>query len=441
MPGVPVPGVSGGDVTELPAPTWRSECGRASLYVGDALTVLRTLPDAFVQCVVTSPPYWGLRDYGTGQWEGGAAECDHLGEPMRTRAHVNQNCGTGVDRKNAEGREPMGRVCTKCGAQRIDSQLGLEPMPNEYVAAMVDVFREVRRVLRDDGTLWLNLGDKYVDKCLCTIPWRTALALQADGWYLRQDIIWHKPNPMPESVTDRCTKAHEYIFLLSKAARYYFDAEAIKEPQSLGTYERYGDGKAPRKITAKAYLAEPGKVLANADYKNKTPDAILPDGKRNKRSVWTVPTFGYLNAHFATFPPNLIEPCILAGAAAKCCAECGTPWERMTECTRSFESGSGRSDNPIRGKQDPVQGGGETLDIRRGPVVHSKTIGWQPACKCNTMDTQASIVLDPFSGSGTTMQVAHKHGCRSIGIELNPEYADLCVKRIDQDLRQARLFA
>ncbi len=436
-------------MTALPAPTWRSACGRASLYVGDALSVLRSLPDGLVQCVVTSPPYWGLRDYGTGEWEGGSETCDHVA-PSRQGTN-----GQRANRAHTQG-HVYGEVCGRCGAVRLDAQLGLEPTPDEYMAKMVEVFAEVRRVMRDDGTLWLNLGDSYTSggrsdygsispntkqashanikhtprsqqppglkpKDLCGIPWRLALALQADGWYLRQDIIWHKPNPMPESCTDRCTKSHEYIFLLSKRARYYYDAEAIKEPAVYAGQPRGGSTNRYEQNAA---------GMDNREYDT-----------RNKRSVWTVNTAPYPDAHFATYPPDLIEPCIMAGAAAKCCAECGTPWEREVEKSRTFESGSGRSGNAIGGKQDPVQGGGETMDIRRGPVVHTVTLGWAPACKCNTTETQASIVLDPFAGSGTTMQVAHKHGCRSIGIELNPEYAELIVKRIDQELRQGRMFA
>ena len=226
-----------------------------------------------VHTVVTSPPYFGLRDYG------------------------------------------------------CDGQIGLEPTPDEFVAALVEVFREVRRVLRDDGTVWLNLGDSYArnpakggsgspngrnvaqmgyaggggptlaDKQLIGIPWRVAFALQADGWYLRQDIIWHKPNPMPESVTDRCTKAHEYVFLLSKSPKYYFDSEAIREDAVKGAAgSKFNTGKTATHQAGRSSDA-----------------ARVEDGKRNRRSVWTVTTKPFKGAHFATFPPDLIEPCVLAG--------------------------------------------------------------------------------------------------------------------------------
>jgi DNA modification methylase len=334
---------------------------------GDALAVLRTLPADSVNCCVTSPPYLGLRDYG------------------------------------------------------VAGQLGLEPTPEEYVAKMVEVFAEVRRVLRDDGTLWINLGDCYAaggkggggsymaerkeaawqkqsslngwksaprgfkPKDLVGIPWRVAFALQAAGWYLRSDIIWHKPNPMPESVTDRPTKAHEYLFLLSKSKRYYYDAEAIKEECSpatharvsqnladqIGSFRANGGGKTngPMKAVVAGStrkLAEAGSgIKANKSFETA---CVLEVEKRNKRSVWTVSTEAYDGAHFAVFPPKLIEPCILAG-----CPEGGR-------------------------------------------------------------------VLDPFAGSGTTLEVAGRLGRHAIGIELNPAYIPLIDKRVAQWRDQVNLF-
>lgn len=278
------------------------------IFQGDVLAQLKKLPDGIAQTCVTSPPYFGLRDYGTATWLGGDPQCSHRLESKKSdktiTGHKNFSEMLGV------GDAIQKSVCNYCGAIRHDSQIGLEETPDAYVQKLVDVFREVRRVLCDDGTLWLNLGDSYAaggngghgakqhsnrgtralagkpkkapqgfkPKDLLGIPWRVAFALQADGWYLRQDIIWHKPNPMPESVTDRCTKAHEYIFLLSKSQSYYYDHDAIKEPVK------------PRSALEKSYT------------------------ERNKRSVWTVTTKPYKGAHFATFPPDLITPCILAGA-------------------------------------------------------------------------------------------------------------------------------
>jgi site-specific DNA-methyltransferase (adenine-specific) len=305
------------------------------ILIGDVRERLKELPDQSVNCCVTSPPYWGLRDYGN------------------------------------------------------DGQIGLEQTPDAFIAELVSVFSEVKRVLRDDGTLWLNIGDSYASfrdgkatpdttrgtslgtlvdkgkasnrkastfantpikhKDLVGIPWMLAFALRADGWYLRQDIIWHKPNPMPESVRDRCTKAHEYIFLMSKSPKYYFDSEAMKEPSTnLGKTKirfggnKYGDSDDPKHAT-------------------KSGNEYTDTGFRNKRSVWSVTTRPFKGAHFATFPPALIEPCILAG-----CPEGGT-------------------------------------------------------------------VLDPFFGAGTTGLVAQRHNRKWIGCELNPEYAAIAQARIESE--------
>lgn len=304
------------------------------IHLGDCIESMKAMPDQSVHTCVTSPPYFGLRDYG------------------------------------------------------MDGQIGLEDTPDAFVSRLVDVFREVRRVLRDDGTLWLNLGDSYnarpnqrktTDKAgvkqstnaaspaapsrnvadlkpkdLIGIPWRVAFALQADGWYLRQDIIWHKPNPMPESVTDRCTKAHEYVFLLSKSPKYYYDHEASKEPAIGGqtgkaaSFKREGS-KREQKIPGQGY----------GTHRPEREDVAYNGEKRNRRSVWNVSTKPYKGAHFATFPPDLIEPCILAGAP------------------------------------------------------------------------HGGIVLDPFGGSGTTAGVAIKNGRRAVLCELNPEYAAIIPARIN----------
>lgn len=319
---------------------------RIDIVVGDVRTGLRRLPDKSVHCAVTSPPYFGLRDYG------------------------------------------------------MEGQIGLEETPHKFVTALVEAFREVRRVLRDDGTLWLNLGDSYSrapgkggsgpggknedrwgygaaqgaktgssdgavgradrpgsrsgglgEKQLLGIPWRVAFALQDDGWYLRQDIIWSKPNPMPESVTDRCTKAHEYIFLLSKSARYYFDNEAIKDPLAESSLPRLRQNIEGQLGTVRAH----GGTKTNGNFKAQ---GNIETGLRNKRSVWTVTTQPFSGAHFATFPPALISPCIKAGSP------------------------------------------------------------------------KGGVVLDPFGGAGTTGLVADELQRNSILIELNPEYAEIARRRI-----------
>ena len=320
------------------------------IYNMDCLEGLKQLPDNSINCCVTSPPYWGLRDYG------------------------------------------------------VEGQLGLESTPGEYVAKMVEVFREVKRVLRDDGTLWLNLGDSYAgsgkgawdnkevqkeiyvpdkdspqcklkkvpqglkQKDLVGIPWMVAFALRADGWYLRSDIVWHKPNAMPESVTDRPTKAHEYIFLLSKSKKYYYDADSIREPLSEQRAKQAGELVDPGNDAKKRKKQiEHDKKRGSGGHFDGHKWRMNPLG-RNKRSVWTVPTQPFPEAHFAVFPPALIEPCILAG-----CPEGG-------------------------------------------------------------------VVLDPFMGSGTTGMVAAMHQRNFIGFELNPEYCKMAEKRIEPYLMQQTIF-
>ncbi len=295
------------------------------LFPGDCLAVLREIPDGSVQCCVTSPPYYGLRDYGTAKWEGGDAECDHQykkgGRNPETAAKQLTNAGTLSSQYE--------HTCGKCGAIRIDNQIGLEQTPEEYIARLVAVFREVRRVLTDDGTCWINLGDSYFSdtkgaggptpkqvsnagsfyeprhfernglkpKDLLMIPARVALALQADGWYLRSEIIWHKPNPMPESVRDRPTKSHEMIYLLAKNQRYFYDAEAVREPQVCDKKTFYAKLiKQPHKGQR-----DPG---GKRDTTGGFQKATFNPAGRNRRDVWTVTTKPYKEAHFAVFPPR-----------------------------------------------------------------------------------------------------------------------------------------
>ncbi len=350
----------------------------------------RRLPfaDASVQCCITSPPYWGLRDYGTARWAGGDAACDHIERRAARRDspggyHNSRNDRSGATQPNTLATVlPYRQVCGKCGATRIDSQIGLEPTPDAYVATLVQVFREVWRVLKPDGVCWLNLGDSYANtgaadsskvggftgariragvkgimdsrprripdglkpKDLVGIPWRVAFALQADGWYLRSDIIWSKPNPMPESVTDRPTKAHEYLFLLTKAERYYYDADAIMEQ---------GSGRIPGNRVPQKGAGVPGFEIRDGLFKAQQ----VPQLNRNRRSVWHIATQPYPGAHFATMPEALIEPCILAGS-------------------------------------------------RPG-----------------------DLVLDPFVGSGTVARVAIRLGRRAVGCDLNAEYLKLAHGR------------
>jgi len=338
------------------------------IYQGDWIEVIKSWPDEFVQCVITSPPYFGLRDYG------------------------------------------------------VDGQLGLEETPEEYIEKMVAGFREVRRVLRKDGTLWLNLGDSYTKmKDLCMMPARIALALQADGWYLRSDIIWDKPNPMPESVRDRPTKSHEYIFLLTKRARYYYDQEAVRD-------KARGDYKGSRFDTGKTYIHQ----LSRSSKKPRT-HANSAESGRNLRSVWTIPTQPCSFAHFATFPEKLVNRCILAGTAETACGICGKPYKRVVEkedtSNRLGKSWHNHNNDLARGQRGcpPADG---------APIV--KTLGFWPDCEHDyfpIMDsTGKCIVLDPFCGTNTVGYRAQEMGRQWLGIELNDKYIPYGVNRAAQEV-------
>lgn len=364
------------------------------IITGNCIDILPTLPAQSVQCCVTSPPYWGLRDYGTAQWEGGEAGCEHIVGEIRTGSGMSAlgERYRGGGHKASEPLPMMAKeLCPKCGARRIDSQFGLESTPEEYIAKMVAVFREVWRVLKPDATCWINLGDSYATsnpagrrdsgngtsakfgdheiagsfesstrktpglkpKDLCMMPARLAMALQADGWYLRSEIVWHKLNPMPESVTDRPTKAHEMIYLLAKQQRYFYDADAIREPHV--DFERgNNDGQENGGHRKNGYERED--LIIRWKPNNETKRQYNPNG-RNKRSVWTVATQPYAEAHFATFPEEIPKLCILAGSKP-----------------------------------------GDT-------------------------------VLDPFAGSGTVGQVALELGRRAVLIELSPAYIELASER------------
>jgi DNA modification methylase len=383
----------------VPPPRIAFSDARTAIVHGDVRTSLRTLPTSSVDCVVTSPPYWGLRDYGLPPvvW-GGDPECDHEWTPDSS--------------------------CQQCGAWR--GQLGLEPDPSEYVEHLVEVFRDVRRVLKPQGTLWLNLGDCYnagtnaprvasanrvgywraagsmgdrrvnvtglKAKDLVGIPWRVALALQADGWYLRSDVIWAKPNPVPEGVRDRPVRSHEYLFLLSRQPRYYYDADAVREPS-----------------------------LSDKDTRAR--DTTVRGGHA-RRSVWSIPTQRYMHAHFATFPERLVEPCILAGtSAAGCCPTCGRPWQR-TVCVRYANPGNRTTNGPRSAARRDESPGFEQRLIR---LIDGDT--WHPTCSCARQRVPATV-LDPFAGSGSTLAVARRLGRRSIGIELSGDYVHLALDRV-----------
>jgi DNA modification methylase len=420
---------------------------------GDCLETLKSLDEQSINTCVTSPPYWGLRDYGTGEWVGGDPDCLH----KSAKKNADKTGGfTGKRIRKIGGSEnnkylKHKKNCPDCGATRKDNQLGMEDTPEEFVENLVRVFKEVKRVLRDDGTVWLNLGDSYYnyrpgkgqslskqsvsntdqdlpqdcarrgnkiaglkEKDLVGIPWRVAFALQADGWYLRQDIIWHKPNPMPESVRDRCTKSHEYIFLLSKNPKYYYDNEAIKEDSIYHGKDKRSD---------KGNIRYEGKRTNNKDTKAQQ-SFVTINPKKNKRSVWTITTKPYKEAHFATFPTDLIEPCVLAGCPEEICVDCGKPYKRVMQKPKQLEiernKRSGLDDRKVGGVLDKYN--------RENPPID---LGLQKQCDCETNETKGGTVLDPFGGSGTTGVVASKHNRNAVLCELNEGYIDIAEKRLN----------
>ncbi len=398
------------------------------------------LADKSVNTIVTSPPYYGLRDYGTAKWEGGDPNCKHsISMPTKWN---DPKRGYEVLRPEVANRGGDSTRCHLCGAIRIDEQIGLEQTPDEYIANLVAVFRECKRILRDDGTLWVNIGDSYFSdtkgsggptpkqasntgsfyeprrfertndmkpKDLIGIPWMLAFALRADGWYLRQDIIWAKPNPMPESIKDRCTKSHEYIFLLSKSARYYYDNEAVKEEsiESIRARKK-NNGESAVDTKMRGHHGNCGNT-----------------GTRNKRDVWTVTTKSYKGAHFATFNPELIKPCILAGAPETCCAKCGAPYERIIEREKPPAEvyTDSRKPDDIAAVSNPELGKvGMGQKLQDWYNEHPQTTtGFQPTCDCNA-GTSSGIVFDPFVGSGTTVATAIQLGRKGIGLDLSLTY-------------------
>ena len=419
------------------------------IKIGDCREKLKELPNNFFHTVITSPPYWGLRDYGTGKWIGGDPNCSHIAGKSRNDA--DREFGT-KETLTVQYRD----VCKDCGAVREDNQIGMESSPEEYVRKIVRTFQEVKRVLRDDGTLWLNLGDSYSSggrtsttnqsvrgdkdygvtrppvsgsikpKDLVGIPWRVALALQEDGWYLRQDIIWHKPNPMPESVKDRCTKAHEYIFLLSKSEQYYYDSEAIKEDCSEDNVKDFLN----RKITNnKGKNVEGSYDEVRPDLTRDRKDYMPTDFKRNKRSVWTVPVKPYNEAHFAVFPTSLIEPAILAGCPPKICSECGTPYEREMVTVEVPERETRDNMVGVIPKRDKTS----RMNSKDMKSLVQEDRGFTKNCSCSGSQTSAGRVLDPFGGSGTTALVADRHGRDATIIELNQKYVDIAENRLGSD--------
>ncbi len=559
-----------------------------TLLQGDTRQVLRTLPEASVQCVVTSPPYWGLRDYsrcdcnseyqrrgeehplpekqggtvlqrtpdpscpkchGTGKDDSlnvvwGGEDCEHeWGEEIPPRPGRGNKPGgkssslTNPERQDTVPRpETSGAFCSLCHAWR--GQLGLEPTPDLYVQHVVEVFREVRRVLRDDGTLWLNMGDCYAGtgtrdqeakppgvpsgwvnqsggypatkatgglkpKDLVGMPWRVAFALQADGWWLRSDIIWAKPNPMPESVTDRPTRSHEYLFLLTNSGRtqywthrartgtrilpgpdyiwrhrktqeertippaewlawwdrpaprganpsswsrinlweghdYFYDADAVREATQSGPSDIRKMIERKDRLGGKTLTATDPRYKANLTTNIGRKRSVGDPLGRNRRTVWEIATQPYPEAHFATFPEKLVEPCIKAGTPEKgSCSVCGSPWGRVveTEYVKSPIHGSGSivGSRGIDRTESHLDAGAVNKESFGGlPRVNKsvRTTGFRPTCDHDPATPTPALVLDPFCGSGTAGLVAIGNGRRFLGIDIKAEYLSMAEKRL-----------
>ncbi len=436
------------------------------IYQGDVLKVLKTLPDECVDCCITSPPYYGLRDYSTGKWIGGDPNCEHW-----TPDNDIKNASD-VQRGNFGSLRKEKHICRRCGAVREDLQIGLEQTPEEYVAKLVEVFKEVKRVLKKEGTFWLNIGDTYFgggggnqysqenqgitaqqfrangekEKSagisygfrnqkrpdikkgdMIGIPWMLAFALRRDGWFLRQDIIWHKKNCMPESVTNRCTKSHEYIFLFAKSSKYFYDNEAIKEPVAQSSIMRCN------RVIANNEHFDPTKhknyegIQNPMDILIRTSQSVLKNMTRNKRDVWSISPHPFKGNHFATFPENLITPMILAGTSKKgVCSICGLPFTRITK-QRIIKKGAGLKH--LVGES--AKATGNRYDVPYN-ILQTETQKWIPTCKCESPTPKPAVVLDCFMGAGTTGAVAKKLGRNYIGIDLNPEYIKIANERISK---------
>ncbi len=389
----------------------------------------------------------GLRSYGTEpQIWGGDPNHDHVWGEIGPSHHPGQvPDGKAVHRENAAGQTAgCGQFCV-CGAWRGD--LGLEPTPDQYIQHLVEIFRECRRVLRDDGTFWLNIGDSYASggrstyrsgasdnkghlvqndmprptdspgikpKDLLGIPWMLAFALRTDRWYLRSEIIWAKAAPMPESVTDRPTNAQEKIFLFSKSRLYFYDAEAVKED----AVSEHGSGngyKRDERLTHRDKNGARGQDQPWSDI----------GGKRNLRNVWTLGPEPFAEAHFATFPTEIPRRCIAAGTSEKgICPECGAPWARIIEPTGHV--------NLREPAHQPFNTPTKTDSSGWAPTT-AATNRWRKTCGCLNNEAKVATVLDPFAGAGTTLMVADQMGRNAIGIELNPSYAEMARRRIEED--------
>jgi DNA modification methylase len=504
--------------------------GDVRLFHGDALACLREMPTESVQMILTSPPFYGLRDYGTGRWEGGDPDCGHVqsiggkqgaaGKNTLGRDASHPNRETLPSSKHAEMPTLYRRECRKCGAVRVDEQIGLEATPGEWVTRLVDVLREARRVLRKDGLLWIEVGDSYTSggrtthgtregykqatnrgtvdheyrppmpdglkqKDLVGAPWMLAMALRADGWYLRSDTIWNRPNPMPESVTDRPTRSHSYVFLLTRSRDYFYDQEAVREPVDVDYYAERAGGNLERAWPDDMR----GKGSSEGAATGRSHGMGINPAGRNMRSVWTITTGTTEAGHYATMPPALAERCIKAGSSEHgACATCGAPWRRVLargesdwarlRGERTWEDVMDQqAERGVRSLYSPGRSSMHTL-TENGTVPSlrprgTRMLGWRPTCKhydhryaelprasnarkrrqqdaAGTWWARARkrpgskdwpvtpcVVLDPFAGTGTTAHVARTLGRDSVGIELSEPYLEIAWERLSQQ----KLFA
>jgi DNA modification methylase len=402
-----------------------------TIQTGDAREQLRNLPESSVHCMMTSPPYWQLRDYGDGTvsvW-GGDRDCDHDWQPAGTVKRGGQNTdenppdvggNSHAQDTGIRGDGVKSHDCRRCGAWR--GQLGLEPTRAQYISNVATVFREIRRVLRPDGSAWLNLGDTYKDKQKQLIPHRVAIALQESGWVVRNDVTWVKPNPMPSSVKDRLNTTTEQIFHLTPAPDYWYDLDAIREPHA----NKYSvpDWEERKEAGAESGWREQDGQQTHGH--NLSHDMAHPAGK-NPGDVFDVTTKPFPDAHFAVYPPELCEKPIKATCPPKVCAECGAPYER--EVNTEHKPGSSPFKNDAGSVRYEGMDDRNDADRKRTyPVREFK--GWRQTCDCATDATEPGICLDPFAGAGTTLLKAKELGRRFIGVELNPEYADMARARI-----------
>ncbi len=422
-----------------------------TILQGDALTKLKELPEKSINMCMTSPPYWALRDYGTATWEGGKGDCDHK-IPEGEKDPKNKNNSSHNVRFIQEN-------CYKCGAKRIDQQLGLEPTFDQYISNLCDIFDEVKRVLRDDGTCWVNLGDTYnagrsgghaggtkgldrpenapkqsgvnakelPTKSLVMIPFRFAIEMVNRDWILRNTIIWHKRNCMPTSAKDRFTVDFEYIFFFSKKKKYYFEQQLDKALHKEDPRARYGR------------LHYRGKRQGEKGTGQENFVKIVDE--RNKRAVWTINPKPFKEAHFATYPEELCETPIKAGCPEFVCMKCGNPkfpfytpskeYEELLKSQRKTEAYTSE------GREEAIKIG-NAFGIKKVSAYPDYKTSFEPTCSCNAEFT-GGIVLDPFFGSGTTGVVALKQNKKFIGIELNKEYIGIAKKRLKPHLEQRKL--